>query len=230
MPLATGYSKAVVSSNIGTEMRAGRPQAQAVAISLRSARRAWRQRHPTGSFPKHLTKASTYRASRSNRAFGELPPSRPAKGSLYQEIKAAGISYDHHESDLYILDTPAAREILTSHPMDSTRRSYFIGTDGKRWIDVPFAYEPWWEARGVKSRNRAGGLSKYTPPGGDRRYHYVLWGALNPDEQTLIRQNYYPHKDVADDSEYMYPVKNVSGLPGFKRWKVVPSARRYLSR
>lgn len=37
MPLRQGKSKAVVSANIKTEMAAGRPQRQAVAIALREA-------------------------------------------------------------------------------------------------------------------------------------------------------------------------------------------------
>lgn len=37
MPLKKGSSKKVVSANIKTEMAAGRPQKQAIAISLKKA-------------------------------------------------------------------------------------------------------------------------------------------------------------------------------------------------
>ena len=37
MPLKKGTSKAVVAANIKTEMKAGRPQAQAIAISMKKA-------------------------------------------------------------------------------------------------------------------------------------------------------------------------------------------------
>jgi hypothetical protein len=37
MPLKSGKSKAVVSANIKTEMKSGKPQAQAVAISMKKA-------------------------------------------------------------------------------------------------------------------------------------------------------------------------------------------------
>jgi hypothetical protein len=40
MPLRRGYSQKTISRNIRTEMRAGRPQAQAVAIALSVARKA----------------------------------------------------------------------------------------------------------------------------------------------------------------------------------------------
>ena len=40
MPLKKGYSRKSISSNIKNEMKRGKPQKQAIAIALETARRA----------------------------------------------------------------------------------------------------------------------------------------------------------------------------------------------
>ena len=45
MPLKKGSSRKTVSANIRREMKRGKPQAQAVAIALESARKSKRARH-----------------------------------------------------------------------------------------------------------------------------------------------------------------------------------------
>ena len=44
MPLTKGYSKRSISSNIGKEMKRGKPQKQAIAIALSTARKARKER------------------------------------------------------------------------------------------------------------------------------------------------------------------------------------------
>ena len=73
--------------------------------------------------------------------------------TLYEELVSAGVPVANHESDLYVPDTPEVRVILERHPQENGNAKGFINQApphvGERWLDVPFAYRPWWEARGV---------------------------------------------------------------------------------
>lgn len=55
MPLVRGYSQKSISKNIATEMKAGYPQKQAIAIALSTARTAAKKAHKPGVVRK-LTK------------------------------------------------------------------------------------------------------------------------------------------------------------------------------
>ncbi len=66
--------------------------------------------------------------------------------SLYKELKAAGIETDNHESDLYVKDSPEAREIVHRHRPEAPR-AFRSEVDGEIWLDVPFAFEPFWDAK-----------------------------------------------------------------------------------
>ena len=70
--------------------------------------------------------------------------------SIYNEITQAGIEIDHHESDLYIIDCPEARAILANHgkKQDGWNVQGFTSQiDGKKWLDIPFQYSPFWDAK-----------------------------------------------------------------------------------
>ena len=72
--------------------------------------------------------------------------------SLYTELRDAGCTLDSHYSDLYVRDTPLARGIIrnhwSAHGWPAKELSTFISqVDLRRWIDLPFMYDPFWEAR-----------------------------------------------------------------------------------
>jgi hypothetical protein len=52
VPLKKGYSKGAISRNIRTEVKAGRPRKQAVAISLNTARAVAKKAGKPGKAPR----------------------------------------------------------------------------------------------------------------------------------------------------------------------------------
>jgi len=75
--------------------------------------------------------------------------------TLYDRAKAAGLEMDHHESDLYLKDTPEARRVVAEHQAASGRDefvTYFTSEiDGARWMDIAFKYEPFWAAKAARA-------------------------------------------------------------------------------
>ena len=63
----------------------------------------------------------------------------------YKALLAADVPMDSHESDLYVLATAQALSIVKASAWTFT---YFRSAiDGRQWLDIPFAYEPFWERR-----------------------------------------------------------------------------------
>lgn len=68
--------------------------------------------------------------------------------SLFDEIKAAGIPFANHETDLYIPATEQTRAILAKYTLENGNKTTFTNqVEGGLWYDVPFAYLPAWEAK-----------------------------------------------------------------------------------
>lgn len=77
--------------------------------------------------------------------------------TLYQELIAAGVEVSNHESDLYCPVTEQTTALLKKH--DKTMATKFRNQRppnvGQWWYDVPFAFDPWWEARASKARKES---------------------------------------------------------------------------
>lgn len=67
---------------------------------------------------------------------------RQADKSVYDLCIEFGFEIDHHESDLYIKDCQAARTLLNQRGQQYT--CFTSQIDGHVWLDVPFAYMPFW--------------------------------------------------------------------------------------
>lgn len=69
--------------------------------------------------------------------------------TIYEQMVEAGVETDSHESDLYVLSCEASRRILALAPAEirKTARVFVSEKDGRTWIDIPFAYDPFWKQR-----------------------------------------------------------------------------------
>ena len=105
-------------------------------------------RIPQSNVSEDAKRRATAKAQRLLEAEGGYAPN----GDLYADLEAAGCQLDHHESDLYVLDTPEARAILREHRVEST--PFTSELDRRRWLDVPFHYTPFWESKQQQSNGR----------------------------------------------------------------------------
>ena len=69
--------------------------------------------------------------------------------NLYQVLKDAGAELDSHESDLYAKATPEVLAIVEASGWSYSR--FISQIDGQQWLDLPFAFYPWWENRQAKA-------------------------------------------------------------------------------
>jgi hypothetical protein len=63
----------------------------------------------------------------------------------YKALKAARCAIDNHESDLYVEATPEARTIVEASGWSHS--PFRSEVDGRIWLDIPFGFEPFWEAK-----------------------------------------------------------------------------------
>lgn len=69
----------------------------------------------------------------------------PSEPTLYQKLVAAGIPVESHYSDLYVPSTEQSRAIIRAHVPKPYATGFKSNIDGKPWIDIPFAFDPFWE-------------------------------------------------------------------------------------
>jgi len=68
--------------------------------------------------------------------------------NFFEEIKATGIEYDNHCSDLYIPRTSQTLEICKKWGKTGVLCTSFINQiNHEIWLDIPFAYMPYWEKK-----------------------------------------------------------------------------------
>lgn len=66
------------------------------------------------------------------------------KTPIFEQVKAAGIPFDSHASDLYIPVTDQTKAMIDGYEFKCNVTQFTSQIDGKRWFDIPFAYLPAW--------------------------------------------------------------------------------------
>jgi hypothetical protein len=64
------------------------------------------------------------------------------QSDLFEAVTALGIEYSSWQSDLYLPATQAVIALVKHHGHHFT--TFHNNIDGSLWIDVPFAYSPFW--------------------------------------------------------------------------------------
>lgn len=70
--------------------------------------------------------------------------------SLYERLVEAGCETDSYQSDLYVRETEIAKQIIRDFESEggiSNKENFTSDRDGQRWIELPFAFKPYWDAR-----------------------------------------------------------------------------------
>lgn len=84
--------------------------------------------------------------------------------TIYTEMVRHQVEIDSHESDLYVLDCPAARQVIAraGRSFDSTiTRFRSAKGDGRIWIEIPLSFDPYWERKRIQQM-LAGGVKQIT--------------------------------------------------------------------
>lgn len=66
--------------------------------------------------------------------------------SLYTDLIEAGQPVSNWQSDLYTPVNDVTRALINEHGI-TTATTFVSQIDGNSWYDVPFQFDPFWEAR-----------------------------------------------------------------------------------
>lgn len=64
---------------------------------------------------------------------------------ILEEIKKAGVEFDHHYSDLYFPKNSVTTEIVSRYEYKNNVKTFTDNITGKPWYSVWFAYTPYFE-------------------------------------------------------------------------------------
>jgi hypothetical protein len=100
----------------------------------------------------------------SDNKFNSEPFMSDISKSLYERLIDAGCETESWQSDLYVRNTETASQIIHAFEAEggiSNKRNFTSDRDGQSWIELPFSFKPYWDA---KSREElASDIAEDTP-------------------------------------------------------------------
>jgi hypothetical protein len=66
---------------------------------------------------------------------------------IYQELLAAGVPIDNHESDLYVPVNEVTHTIVARYEHRTNVTTFVNQVTGAHSYDIPFAYSPFWDRK-----------------------------------------------------------------------------------
>ena len=72
--------------------------------------------------------------------------------TVYFDLKALGVPMEHHESDLYVPVTAETAEAVNRWEHRGNVTTFLHQVHKTLWYDIPFCFEPYWEARRPKAQ------------------------------------------------------------------------------
>ncbi len=69
--------------------------------------------------------------------------------NIFEEIKKVGVEYSSWQSDLYFPKNKTTDEIVSRYEFKGNVTTFKDNITGNTWYDVPFAYDPFWESKGI---------------------------------------------------------------------------------
>lgn len=72
--------------------------------------------------------------------------------TIYEQLKAAGVPTDHHESDLYAKVTPESRGIINDYKFKCNVTTFYSQIDHELWFEIPFEFDPFWDNKPTGQR------------------------------------------------------------------------------
>ena len=67
--------------------------------------------------------------------------------TLFEKVVKLKIDYGSHCSDLYLPVNEITQKLINDYKYKCNVTSFISQIDGKRWFDIPFAYDEYWRAK-----------------------------------------------------------------------------------